>query len=761
MGNLNQHVVFIATSTQEKIRDLNLIAQYKQLPITFFNLNQLPELVGVLHNTKEDGENAKDNAGKKLDGVKAKITTCRAHPKDIEAFCRHHGIENYSPERVWFGTEDSGVTLPKEIWSHLPKKIFSAMPDDVRARLEKLTKGPGVETAPFLSAALGSENIRLLIEEGLKNFAKHNNYFIDPAQLQFDEECVIKLENMALPAKNKDNSGPLVITPEGKTSNNYVYSPYVHSDEIGRQATNYDYVKPKGLSSKSKLTATELGSDYITKHSARANAIDDMVRTINTLVDSKHVLKRAVGDQRYDLVTDIVKEPAEFTVGIVNFSNPVEAADMLQEINQLGIKSWRINHMRAYLANAHEKPRADLSIMDKAIFHLSYPERLLSKSDGVVLLPDSVRMLSHPDQRLPDRLSALDEKLYILNSLVVAKQLSPRDMNKSFVIINTDHSWDDALKIHAKLANCKMTKDYLISIAPRLESLSVTSNGYFDVINGGNAHDDATSAVLKYKAAVKGAAILMKDKSLSYHRANNPSPQTSQEGTPCVDRKDLISVFCSASCENALLNELVSAISFGFAKTGKALICGGGDRYTMGSILEGVQKYRKSLNSGEDDISYIAGISTKPIAASETNNGRLHQDYNYRELTKDIYVRMAKMLIPSEKVIVAPGGAGTMQEWMGLNLLKREMPEVFGNKKLTIFDPNLIPSTSKLMDLQNHVFKSVLKTYFGNQYYAFESGKKPAGLDNISIARTVTEVLNGRVDSYTALRTDGAVFQAR
>src|SRR6185312_3703948 len=119
------HTVFLATSTEEKIRDLNIVAEHKRLPLRFFNLR---ELVGTLHNAIEDGGSAKENATKKLKGAKKKIQQCRDNPNAVKAFCEKRGID-YAPERIWFGTEDSGVIMPREIWDHIPAEVFSLLPE--------------------------------------------------------------------------------------------------------------------------------------------------------------------------------------------------------------------------------------------------------------------------------------------------------------------------------------------------------------------------------------------------------------------------------------------------------------------------------------------------------------------------------------------------------------------------------------------------------------------------------------------------------
>lgn len=715
---VKHHAVFLATSTDEKVRDFNIAAEAKHLPISFFNLK---DLVGTLHNTLEDGGSADENAWKKFGGAAAEIAAIRNDPVAIEQFCRQRGIANYAQERVWFATEDSGVTMPQEIWDNIPRDIFSVFSEDVMDRLHKLESGPGVETAPFLSATLGSSNIQQIIAAGFSEYAKKQDYFLSlhemDNRLLFKEESVLKIQNlMPVALDTHDVSTPQsldtypVLTASGVVYNGYSHSPYSHPDVVGGRASNYKVVFPRRRNPGHK-TAAELGVKYIAQHSARAKLLDDLMVKINEQVQPEHALKPAVGDDKYDLAFGIAAHPEEFVVGMLNAGRHGNRK-MDEALAHEG------NHLKSYLPPHDETPPETSNAVELATFHLSRPERILAKSDGLVLLPDSA---CPPEERM-----SLDEKLYMLESIVVAKQLVTRDKDKPVAIVNSDHSWDEAIRIHTALADCQMTKDHALPLSYRFldanppEGLTgidaaVTGNGYFSIINRNN-----------YEEGMKAAAFILKDKSLTYHRINEPPPKTSKEGIPPT-QKGLVAIFCSASSENAPLNRFGSEIARRLAEMGKGIICGGGDRYTMGAILDGVKQFRDTcVNMTRNALkkaAYIAGISTYPIAAAETNKGVMPEDYSYRELTENIYERMAKMIVPAETVLIEPGGAGTMQEWMGFNLLKKKMPALCKSKKLVVFDPDLMAhghqSPAEPSSLQNSVFAQVLDIMFqgnANQY---------------------------------------------
>ena len=716
------HVVFIGTSTPEKIRDFNIIAEHKRLPLKFFNLNQL---VGTLHNTREDGESAEENADKKLRGLKDKIEACRKNPQAVKEFCEKYGIPNYAPERVWFGPEDSGITMPQELWENLPKEIFEVLPDEVRELFLAKGIGPEVHTAPFFSAALGINNIFGFMEASLKKFVDKNNGFVSLSELRYKEKSVLKLQSL-LPLEHEGQLGFPTLEAKGEVVNNYATSPYVHPDTVGGREGTFNYVAPR-KKNPAKQTAAELGVTYIAQHSARAAAVDDLVHKINDMVAPEHRLVRAEGIDRYDLVTGIAKEPEAFHVGIMNVTPNLNVQFEKEP-----------SHITWEKAPIDEKPLIGTSAIDEATFYLSYPERVLSRSDGIVLMPDTIPGATGPTHTH----RTLEEKLYLLESIVVAKQLILRDMHKPIVIINSDHSWDDAIRIHTALARYQMTKDNSLMLSPQLPDVKVTSNAYFHIINNNN-----------YEAALSGAQTLMKEASLTYHRIVDKSPKTEIKGESFDQRKGLVSIFCSASSENAPLNKLVSDIAYKLAEAKNGILCGGGDRYTMGAILDGVRRYR---TENPMESAFIGGISTEPIAASETDDGQISKDYNYRELAENIYVRMAKMLVPPETVIVAPGGAGTIQEWMGYHLLKQKMPDIFAKKKLVIFDPELLPDVSKNSSIQNQVFNDVLHIIFKSdtwqhyfnekwQHYFNEPWQSPSdkGISNpyIRVATRVDDVI--------------------
>ena len=139
-------------------------------------------------------------------------------------------------------------------------------------------------------------------------------------------------------------------------------------------------------------------------------------------------------------------------------------------------------------------------------------------------------------------------------------------------------------------------------------------------------------------------------------------------------------------------------MSYNLAKKEFGIIYGGGDRYTMGAVLDGVMQRRKELTAGNGHAAlseeeakaktYIAGYSTRQILKSETKNGVFSSDLNYARQNSDINYRMADMLDNSNVIVAAPGGVGTVQEWTAALILnhyrskEEQRPIVFYNPKL-------------------------------------------------------------------------------
>jgi len=781
MADIRFHAVFIATSTPEKVRDLNIVAEAKRLPMKFFRLN---ELAGTMHNTLEDGDSAQENSEKKLMGAAKQIERFRKDPVAVREFLLKRGLD-CPPDRIWFGAEDSGVTLPKEIWDNIPQQVFSTLPDEVSERLGKQISGPGVDTAPFLSATLGTANISNIVEQGMAAYVQRGhmrakeadeNYVPDvphnavsPQSLLFREECVISLQQMQ-PESGEINI-PLIA--KGTIHNRYADTPYVHPDPVGGQTSNFALVMPRRRNP-GKKTAAELGLEYIGRHSARSAAVDDLARQIHERAEKpENKIVQLEEEQKNELITGLATRPDQYDEELKLPTHTY--LDMKQfplayfNVGIVGGNSATLDHElsdRSIHAHQHSEPHlkeAPLHLEDPtelANWYLSWPDRLLKKNDGLILMSDS--MSAHPMK--------LEDKLYLLQSLVVAKQLIPRDMNKQITIINTDHSWDDAIRIHAGLARVAMTKDNAISMSPKLQGVcEITSNSYFDTINKAQSDD----------AALQAAALLMKERSHSYHRTKDIPPIVSREGTapehwghgdhkPAAShtkerrQKDKVAIFCSASNENSSLNRFVSDIAYKLVEKGKGIICGGGDRYTMGAILLGVELFRQTLTTLSDRVkkltAYIAGYSTHPIAASETNEGVMPESYSYRELTTDIYERMAKMMVNANTIMVAPGGAGTIQEWMGFNLLQRKMPEIFRKKKLVVFDPDLLanPEHAAIADevvqrtssFQNRVFDKVLDIAFHGETMKYRLNRN-FNSSGISIVSSVDEAVSACDNGYS------------
>jgi predicted Rossmann-fold nucleotide-binding protein len=344
---------------------------------------------------------------------------------------------------------------------------------------------------------------------------------------------------------------------------------------------------------------------------------------------------------------------------------------------------------------------------------LSNVEAMMKDSDAAVLLPDASKK---PAGAEPASLQEL-MKLYTLFSLEVARQLNSRDMDKPVFIMNHDGSWDNALAIHHDLTNSNMTKEYNISLpamhANEAGKVRVRSTSYFDVLEGHDAKpvtfEDTQQVLLK----------LLGEKRKGYTRRHTNPDEVIEHGlTPDNDSTPdfKVAVFCSASSENDGLNRSVKQLSHDLVADDFGIIYGGGDRYTMGAVLDGVVQYRQELKAKSPELSddylkykaWIAGYSTKQILKSETKLGKFSGELSYTKRTADIYQRMADMLEHCDAVVAAPGGAGTVQEWAAALILNKLHPD--NAKPIVFYDPPLNRE-------QHQVWSTSLRLLLGEKDY--------------------------------------------
>jgi predicted Rossmann-fold nucleotide-binding protein len=666
-GSQKAFVVYLGSSTPEKLRDYQLICEAKKWPIYFRDIR---ELVDAVHSAEETRGTFRGNSLAKLDEVQHALGALPNGGKDVlQKKCEEYGIP-YDPTRIFFATEDSGSRVPKDIWQKVDK---SGIAPDVLERINMRSSGhgPDVELAPVMSATLGAGN---LIDRIFK--AASELGYTNKSQLQVTERATLSLK----PFESERTRPPTLI--EGKATN------YLHHSASAKgpnqRIGTYSYYRPAARPDKS---CAELGEEYIVNYSARANAIDKLAR---------ETLKLGEKDRNEPTVKPT--GPEMFTVGVFPDGESITPHSELHTFMRKHghTKNFTVHFPdHAHVGDGAAVPEA----LPTATGLLGGIEHIVRASDGFVLLPSGPA----EDERLKQF-----EQYYALFSLMVAKQLVARDMGKPIVILNHDGSWDQAIANHMDLVNLGLTKDHSVMLPEKFDGLpkgaSVESNSYFDVVRAGS-YDDAMAT---------GVAVLNKRRQ-RYQRRHDDDPPAYDGGVQPASNMFKVAIFCSAGNENEQLNADVERMSYRLSKDGFGVVYGAGDRYTMGAVLDGVVRHRNELMAkgmSDDDArakAWIGGYSTVPILKSETREGKFSPDLSYYKQTRNIYDRMADMLDNSDALVVAPGGAGTVQEWVAALMLKKIAPEVFKDKPIIVYNPPLNTEQVKVWD-------ATLKALLGKDY---------------------------------------------
>lgn len=732
-NNLNKDVkpivIFIASSTPEKARDLQLISEAKGYPIIFEDINKL---LGAFHHADEVNGTYVGNTKGKLDSVAHHIDWFRAaldendkNSKDPERIKKYEKIkdykeriENYLKERglpegtqMYIAAEDGGVALPKKVWD---KMDLDGVPEEVKQKIGADLKhngftGPGSETAPVMSAMLGEYNMMNRIHKAVLSLDN------DAGKIPMLQNCALNMMRINTGA----NDG--IIEFEANTQN-ILHFPSNNSldklfKENGGRIGNFLYAKPeKCLDGDENKTIAEMGKDGIVKYSVRAKIVDEVYNKIF----SKEIEEGYKPDYQHphkDMVSNEL-----YRVGAFGAHDNETLFNKICDL-KLG-KNFVIPKVGGNFSTASSY---DI---------LSHIEHTMANNDAFVLFPD---MRKHkPYTRNEIENSKLDElkKLYTLSSLIVSKQLHARDSKKAILIMNNDGSWNNAISIHNNLSNIGMTKDFSVCIPSKLESgndINIQSNSYYDVIGTPKGEKKTT-----YDQAASAVAELLKQHRRGYNvrkRSKSDFLKGDIEKSPENFGGYTVAVFCSASNENKYLNSSVKNMAYNLSKDGYGIIYGGGDRYTMGAVLDGVlerrqelaNKYQEEFLKGNGNVTlsesvarklaevkakektYIAGYSTRQILKSETKNGAFSPHLNYARQNRDINYRMADMLDNSNVIVAAPGGAGTVQEWTAALILNHYRPKE-EQKPVIFFNP-------KLNKEQTQVWNVALRAVLGKDDY--------------------------------------------
>jgi len=780
-------LVYLGTTTPEKIRDYQIICEEKGLPIY---IRDVKELLEAFHSSDETTKKFTGNAEDKLEKVHIAVKNLmKEEPAVIENECKKYGIP-YVADNIFIATDDGGMHVDEDVWKTVNKEgIANEKLQSININETRPRQGPGVETGPIMSAVGGAQELSRRIIGGAKELG------LDPKDVNVEKQVVLFLKAINA-SKDIDVSGLSTVKLHEPT-------PEELPDGRLKRISTYHYYRQDG----SDQSIANDYKDYLVNHSEQSRAIDALANELGINAISGGAPPLAIPPLKSDFVVGVMP-------GADNLVATASVAKYLKG-HDGEAKGFAVRIPKATLdTRAPAAPTEPLTTRKL----LGAIEEVIKDSDGFLLAAD--KMASPTVPATPE---TQFDKFYTLFSLMVAKQLIARDMQKPIVIMNHDGSWDEAIANHVHLVNSGLTKDFNVNVPLKLdmiassglepkatadgvsipidklsskdveivakhlktsyantnleiiadenaitisqpkkfgahvwetptpaeittkieeitfpEGVHVESNSYFDVIGPKKGHEQP---VTNEQAMSVALGVFNKRRETYQHRKTSDDIEYDSDrvaGATSIRPEDSntfkVAVFCSASCENTKLNDSMKNLGKALVENEFGIVYGAGDRYTMGAVLDGVQDYREKLinqyvrvdgmelTDARDlakEKAWIAGFSTAPILISETQNGAFSDRLSYYKQTKDIYDRMADMLDNANAVVVAPGGAGTLQEWVAPLMIKKTNPELFKDKPIVIFNPPLfhrVGIKEGEKDRKEQVWNVALKSLLGKDY---------------------------------------------
>ena len=298
---------------------------------------------------------------------------------------------------------------------------------------------------------------------------------------------------------------------------------------------------------------------------------------------------------------------------------------------------------------------ADIGLV-QSLKHHAEPLRSLQDVEQLVCDVDALVLCS--PMRTAELMRDKYEQAFRFWCYIVARQTHPRDVDKSVVIINEDGSYDALLDEYNAL-------HVLGAIKEKPEIL-------FRVITGGGV--DALVSFLREERVnrVLAANYANGDVDMGAQRRNDPQIFHT-------------AVFCSASSENKTFQDEVFMLAYDECMKGNGIVYGGGSNYMMGKIAAGALQAQHDLEAaGSSRIVALSG-SNMPHLSDREGLPPEHMLKHGQYLNADtIYQRMEFMIASSDAFIVAPGGAGTMQEMTALLMLKAKRDSSMAGKDIIL-----------------------------------------------------------------------------
>jgi predicted Rossmann-fold nucleotide-binding protein len=752
-GGRKRIIAFVSSSTSEKARHLQAIANDKKFPITFILFDRISTLTdspqesgtgGIVTSAPEDGGTFARNAMQKVGMTAQELLTMPLEERErrLRKLCQMINIE-FDKDRIFYCVEDGGLSMHPRLWKKITEdtEFRSECPEHLleSVRKEAGDAGPGPETAGVLSAALGPANLMKYVEKAIR--ALYHEVGGDKGKLPSDllevkENAHLTFTNVFNPAKTASMSEPITATYHWNIENGDTLT--AHPDPRNRPRSTYHYMIQPHVD----ITCASIGQEFLTRYHPRVEALRQAYNKLGVKGLTEYSQQTAL--RNYPLYAGLIGKTTGLELDELRHRNII--CEPLRRRSHAGDKSHA----------GHEE----------AVHILSDIHPLIQRNDALVIMP-----AEQTSNQLADRF----RNRFILDSIMVAQQTDPRHYLKPVLIVD-DNSWEKDLKLHNELIAYGLTKDHVLPWTPEMllgksnYTQDYRVNQYLHVLRWNDREYGQ-----KFHAAVQQWLDLHLQKKdigegfyVNYgHKQEDPVPpsaSTIPHTTSIRERagKDdsgisrmNVAVFCSASSQNKRLTDMTRELTYDLASHGYGVVYGGADQYMMGEIREGVLDYRllqhdkaqavaganrapdaevirhyreeydalvrekneidrqkrevvgyqpdaareSWLNTeigkydkilGDESKSYIAGVSTPQLVKKETVRGKGPTNIHYIEVP-DIYQRIAIMAQSSDAFVIGPGGAGTLQELDALLYLK------------ALNHPSMMASNSHSMDLDKPI----------------------------------------------------------
>lgn len=676
-----QALCLVATTTPEKVHDLQFAADAKAIPIRFVALT---DVVASFHAADEEKTQCHENASEKLHEIHPIINNFRGNPdarKILSDYCAAQGI---APDdgKILFATEDAIFRFKdKAVWRALRPKLLPFVGEELLNKADNFGKeaGPGSETGPIISAVTPRKFFALARE------AAREAGYAEKQQIATVQEA--SLTYTPLSAKDGDAFRPLSakktlhLTPP-KTS----ADPF-HIDSISDWLTDETSINEyKSTNAYKSTNDTRIVS---IPNSARGMLVSKLAADLGIPQGKKQGFVQTLTPRRTQ--TPKHYHPKNFKVGILDaMARPGGHLPLAKEVLGKVSSGFTAILPNSVYASDSMPPAAGSSPGSALLPSLSGMGEVMAESDALLFAP-LPQMPKPGEARAEDEnyRHALATAQFQLFSAQVARQLVPRDMKKPAIIMNVDGCWDPALKQYYDFINKGMSKAY-IPIRPQYGEHADQTTGTrrmgdsvihnwtsdFDILTGPEADVRKQAMLLLHEYS---RAYEMQPERLSNLPKVSVHAPEKLEGSKNLYR---VAVFLSASSDNAMLNDGAYQLGYQLAKENFAVTWGAGNRHSMGAVYEGTRQCKRDY---PHKPCWIEGYSTPEIIAQETKHGRAPEGLDYFRMNADIYERTADMIARSHAIIIeGGGGAGTGIEKYAALMLMKTHPELMKDKHLII-----------------------------------------------------------------------------